>query len=358
MAQKICLVIGAGCTVSDTSALSQKRRPPLDKGFFSIANKTNSVMTNKIKSYIIENYGLDILLPENDSLESVMAKVYTDIFNPKLKGEAIGVFRALIGLFNRRLADTTNNLPATNRRYLYCIICNFLRSNVKPDDITIVTFNQDIQIEKILYKIGQTQMYRKFGEVFDFPFCYQIEFDKVTAPSGGKNLFELGDGKPKGIKLLKLHGSLNWYSLHASPNISSDAMFKAGRRIKVTRRRTINTQMRYAGGRRSQYTLPVIVPPVSHKSAILHNDVKRLWSMAEEALKTANEIVIFGYSCPAMDFESSSLIQRSLKDGGYEVLWVIDPDPCVLMRYIELIKPEKITYFPYAHDYLKSRRPD
>ncbi len=357
MAQKICLVVGAGCTVADALSLPKKERPPLDKGFFSIANKTNSGVTNKIKLYITEIYGLDILLPENDSLETVMAKVYTDIFDPKLKDEATKVFRVLISLFNRRLANTTNSLPATRKRYLYRIISDYLRTGVEPEDITIITFNQDIQIEKILNKLEKTESYKSKGKIFNFPFCYSIDFDAITAPTGHrKELFDEGDKSSKGIKLLKLHGSLNWYSLHTSPNISPIAMFREDRRIKVTRRQTINTQMRYVGGRHSQCTLPVIVPPVSHKSGILHNRIRTLWAEAEKALKTANEILIIGYSCPAMDFESSNLVQRSLKDGGYEVLWVIDPDPRILMRYVELIKPEKITYFPYAHDYLESRR--
>jgi len=356
MAQKICLIVGAGCTVADASERPQKRQPPLDKGFFLIADKTNRAMVTKIASYLKDVYGLDILVPENDSLEAVMAKIYTDIFDPSLRGRALGVFRTLISLFNRRLADTTNSLPATTHRYLYRILCNFLRSNVKPADITIITFNQDIQIEKILQRIGQTRTYRKLGVVFDFPSCYQIWFDKVTLPSSRKNLFEVGDGKPKGVRVLKLHGSLNWYSLHTSPNISPKAMFREDRSIFVTRRHRIDPQMRYTGRGRSQHTLPVIVPPVTHKSAILHNAIKPLWDRARRALETANEIVVFGYSCPPADFESSNLIQRSLKHGTYEVLWVIDPDPRVLTRYIELIRPEEITYFPSARDYLGRRK--
>jgi len=356
MAQKICLIIGAGCTVSDTSERNQKQRPPLDKGFFSMANKTNAAMVSKIKSYLEKMYGIDILKPGNDSLEGAMAKIYTDIFDPNLKDSAIVVFRTLISLFNRRLGDTTNNLPATNRRFLYRIISNFLKSNVRPDDITIITFNQDIQIEKILNKMEHTQTYRKFGHVFDFPSCYQIWFDKVTFPKHGKMLFDLGDGNPKGVKILKLHGSLNWYSLHKSQKISPKAMFKEDRPIYVTRRQRIDIQMRYTLGSRSRHTIPVIIPPVTHKSGILHNHIKPLWNMAEKALENANEVVIFGYSCPTMDFESSNLIQRSLKRGTYEVLWVIDPDPLVLTRYIELIRPAEITYYPSGTDYLGRRK--
>jgi len=355
MAQRICLVIGAGCTVADTLSLPKKDQPPLDKAFFSLSNKTNHAAVTKIRSYIEENYGFDILLTVNDSLEAVMAKIYTDIFNPDLRDEAIEVFRTLISLFNRRLADTTNSVPATQGRYLYRIICHYLDTGVEPEAITIITFNQDIQIEKILHKLDQTQRYSERGRIFNFPSCYSVDFVATTFPERSKDLFTEEHPNLRSIKLLKLHGSLNWYSSHNTTKVSPEAMFEPSRPIRVTCRQTIDPQMRHRRAR-SLRTLPVIVPPVTHKSGILHNAIKPLWNMAEKALKTANEVVIFGYSCPAMDFESSNLIQRSLRSGSYEVLWVIDLDPNVLTRYIELIKPEEITYYPSAQAWLKSRK--
>ena len=133
-------------------------------------------------------------------------------------------------------------------------------------------------------------------------------------------------------------------------------MFRQDRRIHVTHRRQITTHMSYTGGGRRQHTLPVIIPPINHKSAILHNSMKPLWDKARKALKKANEVVIFGYSCPPADFESSNLIQGSLRNGIYEALWVIDPDSSVLTRYIELVKPDQITYYPSAKDYLYRRK--
>lgn len=356
MGQKVCIIIGAGCTVADAVSLPKKDQPPLDKGFFLLSNKTNPVSVSKIKSYIEENYGLDILYVENDSLESVMAKIYTDIFNPDLKGEATDVFRTLISLFNRRLADTTNRLPATQMRYLYRIMCHYLDTGVDPEDITIITFNQDIQIEKILHKLEETQRYSEPGRIFNFPYCYSVDFVATTFPPRRGDLFKEGKSNLRGIQLLKLHGSLNWYSSHRTTKLSPEDMFKPDRTIRVTRRKTIDPQMRHSKRGQSLRTLPVIVPPVTHKSGILHNRIRPLWTEANNAMQRANEVVIFGYSCPSMDFESSNLIQRSLRSGSYEVLWVIDPDPSVLTRYIELIKPDQITYYPSAQDYLERRR--
>ncbi len=364
MSRKISLIIGAGCTVSDVSTRPQIWRPPLDKGFFTIANKTNLAEVKIIVSYITENYGLDILQGENDSLERVMAMIYTDVFDPNLGPSASGVFRELVALFNERLADTTNNLRATQQRYLYRIICYYLKNGVKPKDIAIITFNQDIQIEKVLHKLGQLKRYWKFGTIFNFPYCYSLPISpqSITAPGGTESkedLFKVGnDPNSKGIRILKLHGSLNWHSTHRSSRPTPQAMFKRDRAIRITRRQIIALKMTFTktGGHHAQHTLPVIVPPITHKSIILHNHIRRLWRMAEKELKAANEVVIFGYSCPVMDFESSNLIQRSLKEAAkYENLSIIDPDPNVTTRYIDLIKPPQLTWYPSAKDFLRRR---
>lgn len=187
-------------------------------------------------------------------------------------------------------------------------------------------------------------------------FCYSVDFVATTSPPRSGNLFKEGKSNLKGIKLLKLHGSLNWYSSHRTTKLSPEDIFNTDRPIRVTRRKTIDPQMRHNKRGQSLRTLPVIVPPVTHKSGILHDSIRPLWTKANNAMRRANEVVIFGYSCPAMDFESSNLIQRSLKIRSYEALWVIDPDPGVLTRYIELIKPDQITYYPSARDYLERRR--
>lgn len=211
MTRKVVFIIGAGSTVADVTTRSRKWLPPLDKGFFSIANSTNHKEVNAIVSYTKEVYDMDIVNPESDSLEKIMAMLYTDIFDPGLGDKASEIFRKLIGLFNRRLADTTNNLPATQQRYLYRIITYYLNKGFNPSDLTIITFNQDLQIEKILHKLDQTKRWVRVGKIFNFPFCYKLQkSEKITSPTKSrKNLFNIGDTNLGGVKILKLHGSLN-----------------------------------------------------------------------------------------------------------------------------------------------------
>jgi hypothetical protein len=204
--------------------------------------------------------------------------------------------------------------------------------------------------------LQKTARYKKLGRIFNFPFCYSIDFNNITSPTGGsKDVFKDFKDDIPGVNLLKLHGSLNWYSIHKSVNLSPNAMFDPSRNINLTRRKRIHTQMNYISGQKRKKTLPLIVPPVTHKSAILHDMVRPLWGKAEKALENADEILIFGYSCPPLDFESSNLIQRSLRLYKYEALWIIDPNPHILVRYAKLLNPRSIGYFPSAEDYLLSR---
>ena len=78
-----------------------------------------------------------------------MARLYPDLFNRLLETEALLAFRALVQLFTDRLATTTNELRATQKRLLYRIIRGLLVDGYRPADITIITFNQAIRIFRL-----------------------------------------------------------------------------------------------------------------------------------------------------------------------------------------------------------------
>jgi hypothetical protein len=101
------------------------------------------------------------------------------------------------------------------------------------------------------------------------------------------------------------------------------------------------------------YTLPVVVPPVTHKSAVLHEALSDVWKLAEERLVEADNVVVFGYSCPALDFESANLLTRAhRKRRPGSSLSVIDPNGAVLTRYIDVLAPSRLSYYASGHEYL------
>jgi hypothetical protein len=102
-----------------------------------------------------------------------------------------------------------------------------------------------------------------------------------------------------------------------------------------------------------KFTFPIVVPPVVHKSGILHNDLKVVWRLAEERLGSADRVIIFGYSCPLNDWESANLVCRAIRrQRGRSEISVIDPDPRVLLRYVELGNLATVNYYASASAYL------
>lgn len=348
--------------MADVAKRSLTSRPPLDKGFFRIAAAAApDARVRKVGTYLHRTYDIDILSPAEDSLEGVMARLYPDLFNPLLKTQALEAFRALLRLFTDRLARTTNGLRATRKRLLYRIISRYLAEGTDPGELTIITFNQDLQVEKMLELLSNTARWKGLGSrLFSFPALYSVQpgtWENVTGPTHGgeDDLFALTESDGDFLRVLKLHGSLNWYSTHNSTSPPRRAMFNPKRRLSVTRRRTISPDMALNRPARTVYTLPVVVPPVTHKSSVLHDSMSDIWTLAEQRLVTAERIVIFGYSCPALDFESSNLLRRAqLRRKTDADISVIDPDGGVATRYIKLLDPTRLSYYATASDFLGS----
>jgi hypothetical protein len=355
---KVVILLGAGATVSDVATRSKIARPPLDRAFFGLSQRAGKARVTRVARYMERTYGLDILHGDDDSLEQVMGQIYTDQFNPTLAAEARPAFFALIRLFNERLATTTNNIAATQKRFLYRILSYYLSSGVSPSDMTIVTFNQDLQAEKILQLLASKAKWSTYAaRLLNFPTCYElgVPVPRTTSPTSGTaaELFPQGTPDPDCVRVLKLHGSLNWFSTRRSREPSTQAMFNPRRGLRITRRRDIYVDMMWSGPSRRQYTLPVVIPPVTHKTSVLHDAIRPIWALAEARLTEAEHLVIFGYSCPALDFEATNMLRRSqLASGHTRTISLIDPDAGTATRFVNLLKPSKLSYYPSAEAFL------
>jgi hypothetical protein len=351
---KVVLILGAGATLSDVATRPMKERPPLDRGFFRIAKTAHPGLAGTVASYMAQVYEYDIYATDTDSLERVMGQIYTDTFNPGLSEGARLAFRALLRLFTRRVADTTNDIHPTRQRWLYRILSRFLAAGVPPDDISIITYNQDLQVEKTLCLLAERTRWSSMAEqIFNFPGCYELGPHQVTSPSWGEpELFDEVEDVDGCIRILKLHGSLNWFSTHTSAAPSQSAMFNPKRVLRITRRRIVPPDLTMTR-KRSTYALPIVVPPVTHKSSVLHDDLRKVWKSAEDALDEADELIVFGYSCPPLDFESANQLRRSQIRSRAKVS-VIDPDGHIAARYIDLLMPDSLAYYRSAKVFVET----
>lgn len=142
------------------------------------------------------------------------------------------------------------------------------------------------------------------------------------------------------LRLLKLHGSLNWYwapNDHTGATIGrwdSAGLFGAPQQEDEQGRR------RSLPGRD-----PFIVPPATTKSDYYRNPLTReLWRRAYEALLAADRLVLVGYSLPVGDLAMRGLIEDAVR--GREVsVEVVNPRATdVLDRLVAMgIPAERVT---------------
>jgi hypothetical protein len=353
MNNRLVFVIGAGATYGEASQHSSINSPPLDKKFFSICKIKYPDETKSIHEYFLKNYHRDIYSAQFDSLESVMATIYTDIFDPRLKISASKVFIELVNVFNHRLASSTNEIAANNQRSLYKILTRLFDEQYDPENISFITFNQDINIERILNYMQSRKKWQHL-ELFNFPLCYDLDMTglAVTGPTENANCFTESDNMPVKIKILKLHGSLNWYSAHDTDEFNPEMFFDPNRTLQITSGKIIRHNMKYKN-KNKPYTLPVIIPPVNNKSSIMHNQVKLIWQKAEQKLQKATHVIFWGYSLPDLDFESRNLFVRNISENkGIRKVVVIDPNSSVVKKYIDILGLEDVRYYKNANVYI------
>lgn len=80
---------------------------------------------------------------------------------------------------------------------------------------------------------------------------------------------------------------------------------------------------------------PMIVPPTAVKSNYYNNrTLQTLWTQAAEALKSADELVLMGFSLPVTDLLVASMLSTTLPNAATIV--PVDYDSTVLQRVVDV----------------------
>lgn len=347
MDEKVTIIIGAGGSLSDAAKKPISQRPPLDHGFFACLKKSGyekNLDYTEVVSYLERIYSISPLDETDDSLERMMAILYSDMQNSPHKSQAAKAFRSFVRIINKRIAETTNQINPGTKGNFYRLITKLLSNGIKPENITVITFNYDLQIEKALDLISNTAKWQKYGTILNFPYCYNLPNYNTTRAPKSEPSFSIDSAEVPSIKLLKLHGSLNWFSKHTSPEPTPRSLLNTKRELNITPRKKPLTNLRFRGKRR-MYTFPIVVPPVINKAAILHTDLVSVWSTAQESLLESSKVIVFGYSCPQSDYESANLISRSIRrNTKLSSFSVVDPSTAVFERFVSLTNLNTMYY--------------
>jgi hypothetical protein len=156
---------------------------------------------------------------------------------------------------------------------------------------TILTLNYDTLIETVAANVEVSE-----GERIRARYVYPLMLTDAGVRSGTA----APERRVESFRLLKLHGSTNWYysgraaaygeAIYFVPPLGSGDVSGQERREHEQRLRAVADKY------------PFLVPPIYDKSPLLtHETIRALWFEAGEALKHARHIVSMGYSLPDSD---------------------------------------------------------
>ncbi len=342
--KKTVLVVGAGCSRMEALTLEDKRerRPPLDTDFFQLCrNHSVEVHLEILRRYLERAYSIEITKRPYPRLEEVFGLVYSDTRLQPLPEGARGAFTILCQIYAKVLLGTTNWI----RPSAFGPLALLLGRLHEWGTCTVVTFNQDILIEKALSALNPTKP-------LWFPDTgYKVHFENYTTGVGTtaaqekdiRKLFALGNGRESAVHVLKLHGSLNWYTpTRSATDIPStmrqNAIYRCTRRLSIPEKLTFV----YPGGkgRKRWYTWPVMVPPVYEKGPFMRSVLGPVWSDAQRALKAATAIVVYGYSFPSAAQRARSFFRRArASNPNLRCVVVINPNQAAAAEAREVLFP-------------------
>jgi hypothetical protein len=211
---------------------------------------------------------------------------------------------------------------------------------LEPGDI-VITFNYDSTIERVLHTLGKWSLSDGYGTEIVFQ---RNGFDTtpVTFP-------------PSKVKVLHLHGAVGWYtkpvfspsfdlSVEGGGAISREALAAApletGIALDPLLLQGLGIYNRDASlSRRPPDEYQIMLHPSFLKEyggEDLRNRIfNRLWRMALDALRNADEVTIIGYSLPPADSAAWTLLHTGCERGRTVV---VNPSKADLMnRYGSLI---------------------
>ena len=205
------------------------------------------------------------------------------------------------------------------------------RSQTGESTIPIITTNWDLLLDESLKKIINQQNPKQSNFV-DYC-CYISPFD--LADEKEKQLV-LQKGF-RNIKLLKLHGSMNWFQCPLCQRM----FVKFGEKIELMKdAHCIHCKKNYHMENCESIKLQNHLLLPTYLKDLSNLQIKLVWQNAAIELSEASRIVFIGYSLPAADFEIRQLFARMIRPDA-EIQLVLYPKG----KYVDEEEKRYIDFF-------------
>lgn len=207
--------------------------------------------------------------------------------------------------------------------------CKKRLDDEKIDTVAVITTNWDIMLDNAIYQsINEDKIPKghKFSGVVDYC-CYisSLEENDHTIKPG---LYAIGKGRYN-VKLLKLHGSLNWLQCPKCQRlfVKLYKRFNGGYIFNENFCRHCEKNFEQAEHKSNLLYTNLITPTFLKNLNNVQN--KLIWQNAAIELSEASKVVFLGYSLPQADFEFKQLLSRMIRPNAkieYVLIQSDNPD--------------------------------
>ncbi len=174
---------------------------------------------------------------------------------------------------------------------------------------SVISFNYDTLVERIPHR----------GVEYIYPMRLEAMWPPRTIVDG---IYE-----GESFKLLKLHGSVNWY-YSGSATYYGQALY-----YHTITRWSEDLRDENKSKKALRALTPLIIPPTTEKTLYFqHEMINHIWQQAYSALNLADEVIFIGSSLPETDLGVKFLMHQARQAGKIK-LTIVNVDNSVVERY-------------------------
>lgn len=198
------------------------------------------------------------------------------------------------------------------------------------DQATVITLNYDWLVEATYHQVVHVPSRGEDAVLAGRPNYsnYRQLYVSPITPLGARQGAVLGTSAVDTFRLIKLHGSLNWFYSGAADSYGE--LVYDGGVSDWTGTGSIVREPGRAADAQAEGKATLIVPPTASKTTLLNNELlQRQWRLAYRALMAASRVVLLGYSLPPTDRLMGDLL---LSAAARRTHLVVNPDNDVAQR--------------------------
>lgn len=302
------VILGAGATRGASFVgESNLHLPPLDADFFRLLQLSpagRSQQARALLKYVRDNH--------SPTLDASMEAIFVELQGAAEFYEQFNVGRGRILREPQRTIDHFYSvLPAVMAQAIRedCSYHNVLAEKLEPKD-AVISLNYDCLMDEGLRGCAARRWNPREGYGLD-----------VIEGADRWRVWGSGRTAHTPIRLLKLHGSLNW-------DVRDDGVALIGDPY---------ARVSAAGA---------VVPPLGRKP-VAEAPFLEVWKEARIRVKSARRLIVIGFSLPPADYLVRSLLRADLDANQLKEIVIVDPATAVADRFLQLLTrvPSRVETF-------------